>query len=236
MASLCGSNPTRTCSTTRRSPSAPLQFCSSAPANPGLRLSDTLPARRATADVRRNATQQDYASQRCLHELFEQHAERVPNAVACVFENEQLTYRELNKRANQLANYLKKRGVGPGQRVGIFVERSLDMMIGLLGIQKSGAAYVPLDPFYPAERIRMVLEDAQVPVLLTQQALLNSMPPHAAEVISLDSDWPQIAQESSSNLACSAKPEDLIYVIVARRKPKGDPIGRCHRWPRWRTS
>ena len=102
--------------------------------------------------------------------MFEQHAERTPNAVACVFEDEQLTYRELNKRANQLAHYLKKRGVGPGQRVGIFVERSLDMMVGLLGIQKSGAAYVPLDPYYPAERIRMVLDDAQVPVLLTQQA------------------------------------------------------------------
>ena len=196
-------------------------------ANPGLRLSELplLPLEERQQIVYDwNATQQDYASQRCLHELFEQHAERVPNAVACVFENEQLTYRELNKRANQLANYLKKRGVGPGQRVGIFVERSLDMMIGLLGIQKSGAAYVPLDPFYPAERIRMVLEDAQVPVLLTQQALLNSMPPHAAEVISLDSDWPQIARENSSNLACSAKPEDLIYVIYtsgSTGKPKG---------------
>ena len=196
-------------------------------ANPGLRLSELplLPLEERQQIVYDwNATQQDYASQRCLHELFEQHAERVPDAVACVFENEQLTYRELNKRANQLANYLKKRGVGPGQRVGIFVERSLDMMIGLLGIQKSGAAYVPLDPFYPAERIRMVLEDAQVPVLLTQQALLNSMPPHAAEVISLDSDWPQIAQESSSNLPCSAKPADLIYVIYtsgSTGKPKG---------------
>ena len=147
-----------------------------------------------------NATQAEYPSQLCLHQLFEQHAERTPQAVACVFDEEQLTYGELNKRANQLAHYLKKRGVGPGQRVGIFVERSLDMMVGLLGIQKSGAAYVPLDPYYPAERIRMVLEDAQVPVLLTQQALLASMPEHKAEVICLDSDWPQIAQESSSNL------------------------------------
>jgi amino acid adenylation domain-containing protein len=171
-----------------------------------------------------NATQQDYPSPLCLHQLFEQHAERTPQAVACVFDHEHLTYGELNKRANQLAHYLKKRGIGPGERVGIFVERSLDMMVGLLGIQKSGAAYVPLDPYYPAERIRMVLEDAQVPVLLTQQALLALMPEHKAEVICLDADWPQIAQESFSNLVCSAKPEDLVYVIYtsgSTGKPKG---------------
>ena len=167
---------------------------------------------------------QEYPSHLCLHQLFEQHAERTPQAVACVFDQEQLTYGNLNKRANQLAHYLKKRGIGPGQRVGIFVERSLDMMVGLLGIQKSGAAYVPLDPYYPAERVRMVLEDAQVPVLLTQQALLQSMPEHKAEVICLDSDWPQIAQESSSNPVCDAKPEDLVYVIYtsgSTGKPKG---------------
>ena len=117
----------------------------------------------------------EYPSQFCLHQLFEQHAERTPDAVACVFEEQQLSYGELNRRANQLAHYLKKRGVGPGQRVGIFVERSLDMMVGLLGIQKSGAAYVPLDPYYPAERIRMILDDAQVPILLTQQALLETI-------------------------------------------------------------
>ena len=108
--------------------------------------------------------------------------------------------------------------------MGIFVERSLDMMVGLLGIQKSGAAYVPLDPYYPAERIRMVLEDAQVPVLLTQQALLPSMPEHSAEVICLDADWAEIAQESSSNPVCDAKPEDLVYVIYtsgSTGKPKG---------------
>ena len=196
-------------------------------ANPELRLSQ-LPL--LTNDEQQlllsgwNATQTEYPSQFCLHQWFEQYAARTPDAVACVFDKEHLTYEELNKRANQLAHYLKKRGVGPGQRVGIFVERSLDMMVGLLGIQKSGAAYVPLDPYYPAERIRTILDDAQVPILLTQQALLEALPPHAADVICLDSDWPQIGQESSSNLVCSARPEDLVYVIYtsgSTGKPKG---------------
>ena len=171
-----------------------------------------------------NATEMEYPSQLCLHELFEQQAERAPNAVACVFEKDQLTYRELNERANQLAHHLRDRGVGTGQRVGIFAERSLAMMVGLLGIQKAGAAYVPLDPYYPAERLRLVLHDAQVPVLLTQQALLPSMPEHTAEVICLDSDWPQIAQQSRSNLHGTAKPEDLVYVIYtsgSTGRPKG---------------
>ena len=92
--------------------------------------------------------------------------------------SQSLTYSELNQRANQLAHFLQQRGIGPGQRIGLFVERSLAMMVGLLGIQKSGAAYVPLDPSYPAERLRLTLDDAQVPVLLTQQSLSSSMPEH----------------------------------------------------------
>ena len=115
-----------------------------------------------------------------LHQLFEQQAERTPDAVACEFEDQQITYRALNQRANQLARFLQHRGIGPGQCVGIFVERSLDMMVGLLGIQKSGAAYVPLDPAYPTERLRLTLEDAQLPLLLTQQSLLASMPEHSS--------------------------------------------------------
>ena len=171
-----------------------------------------------------NATQMEYPSERCVHELFERQAERAPNAVACVFEKDQLTYGELNERANQLAHYLKQRGVGSGRRVGIFVERSLAMMVGLLGIQKAGAAYVPLDPYYPAERLKLVLDDAQVPLLLTQQALLSAMPEHRAEVICLDADWPEIAHQSSSNPVCDAKPEDIVYVIYtsgSTGRPKG---------------
>ncbi len=96
-----------------------------------------------------NGTDEEYPSGHCLHELFERQAERTPDAVACQFGSKQITYRALNERANQLAHYLQRLGAAPGHRVGICVERSLDMMVGLLGIQKSGAAYVPLDPAYP---------------------------------------------------------------------------------------
>ena len=146
-----------------------------------------------------NVTDAEFPRDKCLHELFEQHAEQTPDAVACQFESGQITYQSLNERANQVSHFLQRRGIAPGQRVGIFVERSLNMMVGLLGIQKSGAAYVPLDPAYPAERLRLTMEDAQVPWLLTQQSLLASMPEHQAQVACLDSDWPQIAQESKAN-------------------------------------
>ncbi|HEX8782811.1 MAG TPA: amino acid adenylation domain-containing protein, partial [Steroidobacteraceae bacterium] len=171
-----------------------------------------------------NATESDYPRQLCLHELFERQVERTPEAVACVAEGGSLTYRELNRRANQLAHFLKKRGARPGQRVGLFIERSLAMMVGLLGIQKSGAAYVPLDPSYPAERLRLTLDDAQAPVLLTQQSLLSSLPEQPAQVVCLDSDWEKIAQQSTSNPASGATPEDLVYVIFtsgSTGRPKG---------------
>ncbi len=171
-----------------------------------------------------NATDFDYPRELCLHELFEQQVERAPDAVACVHDGQSLTYAELNQRANQLAHFLKQRGVGPGQRIGLYVERSLMMMVGLLGIQKSGAAYVPLDPSYPAERLRLTLDDAQVPVLLTQQSLSSSMPEHQAEVVCLDADWAKIAAHSTSNPKSGATPEDLVYVIFtsgSTGRPKG---------------
>ncbi len=171
-----------------------------------------------------NATDFDYPRELCLHELFEQQVERAPDAVACVHDGQSLTYAELNQRANQLAHFLKQRGVGPGQRIGLFVERSLPMMVGLLGIQKSGAAYVPLDPSYPAERLRLTLDDAQVPVLLTQESLSSSMPEHQAEVVCLDSDWRKIAAHSVANPKSGATPEDLVYVIFtsgSTGRPKG---------------
>src|SRR5581483_6047013 len=139
-----------------------------------------------------NATQFDYPRHLCLHELFEQQAAKTPTAVACVFADQEISYSELNRKANQLAHSLQQHGARPGERIGIFVERSLAMMVGLLGIQKSGAAYVPLDPSYPAERLRLTLDDAQVPVLLTQQALLAALPEHRAEVVCLDRDWERI--------------------------------------------
>jgi amino acid adenylation domain-containing protein len=171
-----------------------------------------------------NATEADYPRELCLHQLFEQQAQRTPDAVACVFDQDQLSYSELNQRANQLAHYLKRRGAGPGQRVGVFLERSLEMMVALLGVQKTGAAYVPLDPTYPAERLRLILEEAQVPLLLTQSSLLESLPRHDSEIICLDRDGDHIAQQERSNPPREGGPEDLIYVIFtsgSTGRPKG---------------
>ena len=118
-----------------------------------------------------NATQVDYPRNKCIHELFEEQVERTPDGIALVFEDQQLTYRELNRRANQVAHYLRKLGVGPEVLVGIFMERSLEMIIGILGILKAAGAYVPLDPIYPKERLSFMLEDMRSPVILTQQSL-----------------------------------------------------------------
>ncbi|MBZ5721324.1 MAG: amino acid adenylation domain-containing protein, partial [Acidobacteriia bacterium] len=192
------------------------QLLEAAVADPAVQVS-RLPllsaAERRQLLVEWNATAFDYPRQHCLQQEFEAQVARAPQAVACVCGDEQLTYGELNARANQVAHFLKQQGAGPGERVGIFVERSLDMMVGLLGIQKSGAAYVPLDPAYPAERLRLTLDDAQVRVLLTQQSLLASMPEHQAEVVCLDSDWSKIAGHSTANLDSGVTPEDLVYVI-----------------------
>lgn len=125
-----------------------------------------------------NATGMDYPHERCLHELFEAQAERTPEAIAVVFEEQSLTYRELERRANQLAQHLRKLGVGQETLVGLCVERSLEMMVGLLGILKAGAAYVPMDPGFPADRLAFMLEDAQAPVLVTQEHLALRLPVH----------------------------------------------------------
>ncbi|MCB0208359.1 MAG: AMP-binding protein, partial [Anaerolineae bacterium] len=136
-----------------------------------------------------NATQAEYPQDQCIHHLFEAQVERTPDAVAVVFDDRPLTYGELNRRANQLAHYLISLGVGPESLVGICLERSLAMVIGICGILKAGGAYVPLDPTYPAERLRFMLDDAQVPVLLTQHHLLDNLPDHQTPVICLVTDW-----------------------------------------------
>jgi len=123
-----------------------------------------------------NETATDFPPDARIHELFEAQVERTPEAVAAVWRDQQLTYRELNARANQLAAYLLKLNVGPDTLVGICVERSLDMLVGLLGILKSGGAYLPLDPAYPAERIAFMIQDARATVLLTQERLAQSLP------------------------------------------------------------
>ncbi|MDJ0562506.1 MAG: amino acid adenylation domain-containing protein, partial [Microcystis sp. M49629_WE12] len=171
-----------------------------------------------------NNTEVDYPANKCIHQLFEEQVERTPNAVAVTYENESLTYRELNNRANQLAHYLRKLGVKADTLVGISLERSLEMMVGLLGILKAGGAYVPLDPDYPQERLSFMLEDSQVKVLVTQAKLVKSIPEHQAQLICLDTEWEKIAQNITSNPESVAKPENLIYIIYtsgSTGKPKG---------------
>lgn len=171
-----------------------------------------------------NHAQTDYPKQACIHHLFEAQVELTPEAVAVVFEEQQLTYRELNIKANQLAQYLQNLGVGPDILVGICVERSLEMIVGLLGIIKAGGAYAPLDPNYPVDRLAFILEDAQVSVLLTQKHLLNNLPQNHIQVLCLDSEREILSQYSSENPASSVTSENLAYIIYtsgSTGKPKG---------------
>ncbi len=174
-----------------------------------------------------NDTRTNYPKDRPLHHLFESQVERTPEATAVVFGNERLTYQELNRRANQLAHHLVSLGVGPDVLVGILVERSLDMLVGLLGILKAGGAYVPLDPAYPTERIAFMLEDSEVAVLLTQHHLLETVPDSRARVVVLDADWHEIANKEAKNPTYTGGPENLAYVIYtsgSTGKPKGVQI------------
>ena len=169
--------------------------------------------------------------QQCIHHLFENQVQITPEDMALVFENEQLTYRELNERANQLAYYLRRLGVKPEVRVGLFIERSLDVLIGILGVLKAGGAYVPLDPVFPKERIGFLLQDAQATILVTQHPLLKLLPEKCAtEVICLDKDQHLISQERKTNPNHLALPENLMYVMYtsgSTGKPKG--VGIEHR-------
>lgn len=174
-----------------------------------------------------NDTQADYPKEQCIHTLFESQVKRTPNAVAAVFDNQTLTYQELNIRANQLAHHLRQLGVKPEVLVGICMERSLEMVVGLLGILKAGGAYVPLDPAYPQERLALMLSDAQVSVLLTQQALMDVLPDTKARVVCLDRDWQDIARESQENPVSGITAHNLAYVIYtsgSTGKPKGVQI------------
>ena len=171
-------------------------------ANPKARISELSllsQAERHQLLVEWNDTQVDYPEDLCIHQLFEEQVKRTPDAVAVVFENQQLTYGELNSRANQLAHYLQSLGVGADVLVGLCVERTVEMVVGLLGILKAGGAYLPLDPEYPTERLSFILEDAQVSVLLTQQSLQGKLPQHQAQLICLDTDWHLIAECSQDN-------------------------------------
>ena len=171
-----------------------------------------------------NATEAEYPADKTLVQLFEEQVERSPEAVAVEYEGTQLTYRELNARANQLAHYLQSKGVGPESRVGIWMERSLEMMVALLGTLKAGGAYVPLDPNYPQERLAFMLGDAQVPVLLTRQRFIKDLPEYAGHVVCMDRDGEAISRESEENPVSRIGPDNAAYVIYTSGStgtPKG---------------
>ena len=171
-----------------------------------------------------NTTDRDYPRGRCIHELFEKQVDLTPDAVAVIFENTQLTFRELNLRANQLARYLSKLGVGPESLVGVCMERSLEMIIGIMGILKAGAAYLPQDPRFPSERLTLMWNDARVAVLLSQERLAKNIPPFSGTAVYLDRDWEQISSENDTNLESGAVAENLAYVIYTSGStgtPKG---------------
>ncbi|MEH2262461.1 non-ribosomal peptide synthetase [Nostoc sp.] len=171
-----------------------------------------------------NSTFVEYPQHKCIHQLFESQVEQTPDAIAVIFENEQLTYSQLNTKANQLAHHLQSLGVKPEAMVGICVERSLFMLIGLLGILKAGGAYVPLDPAYPSERLAYMLSDSQVEVLLTQQKLVHSLPNSPAKLICLDTDWEAISTQSKDNPRTGVQASNLAYVIYtsgSTGQPKG---------------
>ena len=160
-----------------------------------------------------NQTALEFPREACLHELFEAQAERTPDAVAAVVGGQEISYRELNQRANQLARYLKSLGVGPDVLVGLCVERSFALLVGTLGILKAGGAYVPVDWTYPAERVRFIIDDTQAPVLVTQQSLLQYVPRTRARVVCLDADWEHIAAHETANPDKAGRSQDLAYVM-----------------------
>jgi len=182
------------------------------------------PAEQHQVLVEWNDTKRDYPKGKCIQELFEEQVERSPASIALVFEDRRVTYRELNIKANQLAYYLGKLGVGPDDLVGICMDRSVEMVIGLLSILKAGGAYVPLDPSYPKERLRFMLEDTHASIVLTDMVSQNSLPPTSARVICLDRDWEEIAKEPRDNPESESTTNSLAYVIYTSGStgvPKG---------------
>ena len=173
-----------------------------------------------------NQTHTDYPRQQCIHKLFEAQVEKTPNDVAVVFGEQQLTYKQLNEKANQLANYLLSLGVTTGSLVGICSERSCEMVIGILAILKAGGAYVPLDPGYPPERLSYMLNDTGAPVLILQRRFQDRFAEHDVKLIFLDDDQETIAQQSAHNPVCGATPDSLAYIMYTSGST-GVPKGAC---------
>jgi amino acid adenylation domain-containing protein len=196
-------------------------------ANPNLNISQ-LPlltvSERNKLLIEWNDTQKDYQSDLCLHQFFEIQVTKTPDAIAVVFEDQHLTYNELNNQANRLANYLQRLGVGKDVLVGICLDRSLEMVIGLLSILKAGGAYLPIDPEYPPERIAWMLQDASPFVILSQEYLRENLTNSLAKIICLDREWNNITQQSPENLNIQTTPESAAYTIYtsgSTGKPKG---------------
>ncbi|MGC2172945.1 MAG: amino acid adenylation domain-containing protein [Candidatus Sulfotelmatobacter sp.] len=194
--------------------------------DPGLRVSELplLTEAEQRQVVEWNDTRAEYSRDRCIQDLFAAQCERTPNAVAILSGERCLTYRELDERSNRLAHYIQEMAGGSKAPVGLCVERSIEMVVGLLAILKAGEAYVPLDPSYPAERLAFMLEDSQVAVLLTQAALAGSLPQNSARQICLDADWEKIVRASAETPLTQAKAEDPAYVIYtsgSTGRPKG---------------
>ncbi|HYO52454.1 amino acid adenylation domain-containing protein, partial [Archangium sp.] len=173
-----------------------------------------------------NDTRTEYPRERCVHQMFEAQVERTPDAVAVDYEGVQLTYRELNRRANQLAHLLRARGVVAGTMVGLSMERSLELVVGMVGILKAGGAYVPLDPTYPAERLVFMLEDVRAPVVVTQRRLVEALPQSDAQVVCVDADWAVLEGQPESNPGVQVPGDALIYVIYTSGST-GRPKGVC---------
>jgi amino acid adenylation domain-containing protein len=174
-----------------------------------------------------NTTESDYPHESCIHHLIEDFSNRTPDSTAVTYERESLTYAELEARANQLAHYLIDLGIQPGDRVALCVERSLEMIVGIFGILKAGAAYVPIDPAYPRERLAFMLEDSAAPAVVTQLHLRSVLPGSNARVVTLDSTWSQIAAQPATRPLVDVGPDYLAYVIYtsgSTGKPKGVPI------------
>ncbi|XXY48795.1 non-ribosomal peptide synthase/polyketide synthase [Sorangium sp. So ce269] len=205
-------------------------------AEPGVRIGEVELRDEAEREqmVAWNSTETDLGvgrdSMSCVHELFEAQASRTPGRTAVVFEGEALTYGELNTRANKLAHHLRRHGVGPETVVAVVAERSLELVVALYGVLKAGGAYLPIEPSYPAERIRVVLEDAASPVVLTQEKWRSGLPETSARVVRLDADWPAIEPEAGDDPRPVGGPEHLAYVIYtsgSTGRPKG--VENSHR-------